>query len=891
MSVIAKTTWFAAALVTMAVTGCGGSDGSFDLAPEQNDVGEDASAGDGSGDATFDETDGTSGDTSIDDADTSIDDADTSATEAATDTGGPTDTGPTDTGPTDTGPTDTGPTDTGPTDTGVDAGCAPGSSQACYGGPSTDVIGGTSACRRGIQYCIGGTFGPCSGEVRPSVESCNGVDDDCNGAVDDALGTISCGTGRCTRTVAACSTGSPTTCVPGTPTGEVCGNSQDDDCDGVVDNGCGCVHVAPTGTDNTTCGSAALPCRSIQYGINKAGTVSGTTTWPKQVCVGGGVGCATTPSTTTYNESPKMKDGVSVLGGYNPATTGFSRSGNCVTRIQSQDASGVSFDATIASPTTLDGFVVDGRNDPTNAAITITGSTGAIVDSCTVNGSSGTSSVGVLVTDAGGTKATPRLQNSAITGGSGSASAIGIRVVRSSPVVTRNCDTIDSQGRCTNWGCFGTNRFVRGRVASSTGGAGSVTYAIRLEDSPGSIVDTSAVCSSNGQGNVAGIRLSGDATGTIIRTNHIVAPAGGTGNVNSVGVWADACAGASPWILANYGISAQSRSIGGRADGVRAVGDCHPRIDSNRQIVGGEESANNDAIGVYCARDATTGISSKCTILDNQQILGSAAGFPPTSTGIMCDPGACARIERNALVTGQQGINTFGIVLNGASTFVDRNVITAGCTRGEGIGLFSNASAARVQNNLIIGGTSCSTGAPTSTWGVKALIGGGLGELDLHSNTVHAGGGFGSACTSRALGLDLLTGAMPGGGRGVIRNSILHAGVCPTSYGVIELNAVADPRVFENNDIWIAGSSAVLYRNENATNLTTIASVNALTDMTAAANISADPMFFSGTNFHIQSTSSCRNAGTASGAPLYDYDNDTRPQETAVDIGFDEYKP
>jgi hypothetical protein len=61
--------------------------------------------------------------------------------------------------------------------------------------------------------------------------------------------------------------------------------------------------------------------------------------------------------------------------------------------------------------------------------------------------------------------------------------------------------------------------------------------------------------------------------------------------------------------------------------------------------------------------------------------------------------------------------------------------------------------------------------------------------------------------------------------------------------------------------------------------------------MTSAANISGNPMWFSSSNFHIQSGSPCRNAGTASGAPGYDYDNDTRPLESAHDIGFDEYKP
>ena len=888
------------------LVGCGGS--SFDLPPDDqiDSAATDGIASDGSTDATIDDSTMDTGndDTGTDDtgtgdtgggetSDSGTDVADSTIPETAVDSttsdlGVDTtsiDTAIADTAVLDTAITDTAITDTAITDTATDAGCAPGSSRACYGGGATELTVPNTACRAGLQYCIGGSYGPCIGEVRPSPESCNNVDDDCNGVVDDGLGTVSCGIGRCGKSVAACTAGAPTACAPGAPIAEVCGNSIDDDCDGVVDDGCGCVTVAPFGADYSACGGAATPCRTIQYAINKAGTASATGTWPKQVCVAAASGCGGAGVTTTYSESPKMKDGVSVLGGYNPLATGFVRNGNCVTRIQSVDASGVSFDATVTSPTTLDGFIVAAKPDPTNAAITITGSTGAVVDGCIVDGGQGgTTSVGVLIVDSAGTAATPRIQNSTITGGLGSSSAIGIRSVKSAPIISRNCDTLDAQGRCSNYGCFGTSRYVRGR-SSGTGSPGAQTYAVRLEDSPNTIVDTSAICSANGQGDVAGIRISGDAKGMLIRANNIVAPGGTTGNVNSVGIWADPCLGASPWILSNYNISGQSRTVSGRADGVRAIGDCHPRIDSNRSIVGGDESANNDAIGVYCARDAVSGISSKCTVLGNETIYGSGSGFPPNSTGIRCDAGACARIEKNLLISGNNGINTFGIVLNGASTFVDRNIVSAGCARGEGIGILSTDSSARVQNNLIVGGTACTGGAPTSTWGVRATLGAGAGELDLHSNTILAGGVAGS-CTSRGLGFE--AGPVSSStGKGVIRNNIVVGGACGTAYAVIETSTSADPRIFENNDLWIG----VLYRDEGTTNLGTIGAVNGLTDMLVSKNISADPVFFSATNFHIQGTSSCRNAGTAAGAPSADYDGDLRPLESVHDIGYDEYKP
>jgi hypothetical protein len=50
----------------------------------------------------------------------------------------------------------------------------------------------TGACARGLQACEGaGTWGPCEGQILPTVETCNGLDDDCDGIADDGL-TMRC---------------------------------------------------------------------------------------------------------------------------------------------------------------------------------------------------------------------------------------------------------------------------------------------------------------------------------------------------------------------------------------------------------------------------------------------------------------------------------------------------------------------------------------------------------------------------------------------------------------------------------------------------------------------------------------------------------------------------
>ena len=121
---------------------------------------------------------------------------------------------------------------------------------SCTVGVGVCARPGSGVCTAGSVMCVGdaGT---------PSLEQCNGLDDDCDGQIDDQAqlglpdggtiplsgggvangdGTCRVGVGTCSRTGAtSCAAGSLTcSATAGSPATEVC-NTRDDDCDGTVD--------------------------------------------------------------------------------------------------------------------------------------------------------------------------------------------------------------------------------------------------------------------------------------------------------------------------------------------------------------------------------------------------------------------------------------------------------------------------------------------------------------------------------------------------------------------------------------------------------------------------------------------------------------------------------
>ena len=121
-------------------------------------------------------------------------------------------------------------------------------------------------CMPGRNVCVDGMV-VCEGEIGPTDELCNNLDDDCDGAIDEMLPMgIACGSeeGLCMLGMLSCIDGREVCAGEVPPSSETC-DCEDNDCDGSVDEE-GSSPICPEGSACEDC-QCALPCVADEFGF------------------------------------------------------------------------------------------------------------------------------------------------------------------------------------------------------------------------------------------------------------------------------------------------------------------------------------------------------------------------------------------------------------------------------------------------------------------------------------------------------------------------------------------------------------------------------------------------------------------------------------------------
>ncbi|HRI72005.1 MAG TPA: MopE-related protein, partial [Polyangium sp.] len=153
---------------------------------------------------------------------------------------------------------------------GVDNNCNGMIDDATQGSGVSCGQSNTPPCMMGMIQCVTGSL-QCVGARNPQTETCNTIDDDCNGTVDDNISGegAQCGqsgTAPCTFGTIQCQNGQMT-CIGATnPTMETC-DGIDNNCDGTVDNqaqgtgvSCGANNTFPCSFGTIQCQAGNLIC-------------------------------------------------------------------------------------------------------------------------------------------------------------------------------------------------------------------------------------------------------------------------------------------------------------------------------------------------------------------------------------------------------------------------------------------------------------------------------------------------------------------------------------------------------------------------------------------------------------------------------------------------------
>lgn len=525
-----------------------------------------------------------------------------------------------------------------PLDGGVDAGeqCPESAVVSCVT-PGNPLVG---ACKAGVRTCSAGAWTDCS-DVRPVAETCNGIDDDCNGMVDEG----------CTE---------------------------------------GCIVVCQSCSAVIVDASVGVPYATIEAAISAA---RGAGAARSRICVAS-TSCA---ESTVYESSGPLhvSDGLSIQGNYAMTAAGLVYCGatsqpNTAIKFTGQQQ-GVVFDETVVGGAELSGFIIQ-RASETIAVPTSTPVSGAAtVAGVVVNGGknvflsrifmtdepTGTSTAGISIT-AGG-QAT--VVGSAISGGQGQTSAIGVDVSGGSVELRNNCDTFVG-GHCAT-SCSESTAVlgIRGRTSKSDAAGSSSAVSVSNSSGAASNLVGNTICGgySNLAGMAAGARVAAvrcDGAGCATVSGNAIA--GGT-DQEAVGL---AISTGSP-----------------RVEGNRIEGGCGSRMTTAVLLDGSSASLKNNLIwGGRCAGSGTG--ASQSSFL-GVHIVSSTTTSDPDVHSNDIEPLGVASTETPCQSVGVLVERSAG---NASGGSLRNNIIASGiCNQRFAIEEASNAKLLVMENNDLYG--------------------------------------------------------------------------------------------------------------------------------------------------------------------------------------------
>jgi len=293
-------------------------------------------------------------------------------------------------------------------------------------------------------------------------------------------------------------------------------------------------------------------------------------------------------------------------------------------------------------------------------------------------------------------------------------------------------------------------------------------------------------------------------------------------------------------------------------------------------------------------------VGSSSPVIKGNIIRDSAKG------GITCDyadsPLITNNIIENNAVTSGSGIDCYL-----SSPEIENNMITD--NSGSGIGsyfsmpiIFSNIISSNTRNEgqesgifldhlsiaTVIGNTISENKTDTFNIGANGIY------LDFFSNSIIDGN---MITDNQGRGIFMILDCSP-----MIKNNIIarnYAGLnISLSRPVLINNTIAHNT---NTGIRVANFADIVITNTILSNAygeinlieysKAIVTYSLVEDgWEGEGNISLDPLFVGGGDYHLRKGSPCIDAGTSENAPSYDIDGDSRLQGEAYDIGADEFK-